>query len=161
MRVGVVADTHCPPASLPIHLLRKLSVVDLIIHAGDLVTLDVLRQLQALAPLEAVWGNNDDDEVRAHLRERLDLRLNGHRVEVVHGHQGRTAVQTARRMARSIEGEAVLIFGHSHQAFTERVGGAQLLNPGSPTQSRFSRRKTYATLAIEEDVSIHIEDVLE
>lgn len=87
MRIGVISDTHVPVRArvLPGAVFEVLAGVDLILHAGDLVTLDVLDELAAIAPVMAVHGNVDRPEVI----ERLPAAL---RVEV--GADGSVKVNT-------------------------------------------------------------------
>jgi len=55
-------DTHVGGRikSLPKELLDGLRGVDLIIHAGDILKDFVIYELEEIAPVEAVAGNNDD-----------------------------------------------------------------------------------------------------
>ena len=65
--IGVISDTHVNPGrrrTLPSQVFEHFANVDLIIHTGDLNTLDVVRELEKLAPVFAVVGNNDNAEVR-------------------------------------------------------------------------------------------------
>ena len=64
-RIGVLSDTHVPQrgARLPDAMLRHFENIELILHAGDLSTLAVLDQLSAYAPVEAVQGNVESEEV--------------------------------------------------------------------------------------------------
>ncbi|MCX5996817.1 MAG: metallophosphoesterase family protein [Chloroflexi bacterium] len=65
MKIGVISDTHARNYSqLPQNLLKALEKVDLIVHAGDIVTMDVIRGLETVAPVKGVCGNMDLPEVR-------------------------------------------------------------------------------------------------
>jgi putative phosphoesterase len=88
-RIGVIADTHVPSAlhCLPDSLATALAGVDHIVHAGDLVSLSVLDELNAIAPTTAVVGNCDPPEVARHLPARATLEVAGRRVGIQHGHQ--------------------------------------------------------------------------
>ena len=61
MKIGVLSDTHVPHAFpvLPPKVFEVFAGADLILHAGDIVSLDVLTELEAIAPVEAVAGNMD------------------------------------------------------------------------------------------------------
>src|SRR5205085_9749583 len=61
-RVAVIADTHLPRGArrLPDACVVELTRADLIVHAGDFVTLSVLEEPRELAPVEAVYGNMDE-----------------------------------------------------------------------------------------------------
>lgn len=153
-RVLVLSDTHIPgrARSLPPAVLEAAAQADLIVHAGDLVTLDVYDELALLAPVLAVHGNVDDPAVYRRLPARAVLERDGVRVGVTHGHlgQGRT---TPERALAAFAGDdpppAVVIFGHSHQPSLERRDGILLLNPGSPTDPRWAPAPTYGWLELE------------
>ena len=72
MRVVVLADTHAPRRwqTCPPPVAARLRRADLILHAGDVCTADVLTELAAYAPVRAVLGNNDGPDVAAGARRR-------------------------------------------------------------------------------------------
>lgn len=135
LRIGVISDTHIPARgrSLPAEVFRIFADVDLILHAGDLVTLDVLTELEALAPVCAVYGNVDPPEVRRRLTARRIVEAGRFRIGLCHGDGGRSAVEVA---ARAFSGVDCVVFGHSHQPLCEWRGGVLFFNPGSPTDRR-------------------------
>lgn len=146
MRVVVIADTHAPrrwrgvPASVEPHL----RTADVILHAGDLCTADVVAELAAFAPVHAVLGNNDRPDVD--LPETLLMDLDGLTVGMVHDSgpaRGRGA-----RLRRLFPTADLVIFGHSHIPLDETVDGLRLLNPGSPTDRRRQPTGTIALLDI-------------
>jgi putative phosphoesterase len=137
--VAVISDTHMPRGArtLPAACVERLRGADLIVHAGDLFTLDVLRELRGYGEVAAVHGNVDDAAVRAALPERLDLTLEAARVVVVHN--AGPAVGRIERMRRSYPEADAVIFGHSHMPLHETAAdGFQIFNPGSPTEKRRS-----------------------
>ena len=145
MRVLVLSDTHaprfwkrCPPA-----VARYAERADLILHAGDVCTPEVLDELSAFAPVRVVLGNNDGPEVAAWgAPETLELDLDGLRVAMIHDagpKDGRLA-----RMHRRFPSAQLVIFGHSHIPLDAADDRLRILNPGSPTDKR---RQPYRTLA--------------
>ena len=60
-RVGLIADTHIPEASrdLPDDACDALAGCDQILHCGDLHTIEVVDQVECLAPTIARRGNGD------------------------------------------------------------------------------------------------------
>lgn len=86
---GVIADTHvyAKETKLPHSLVEALSGVDFIIHAGDISTPAVIRELEKIAPVKAVLGNKADDLrfFKGKLPERLIFNAGGVRVVVTHG----------------------------------------------------------------------------
>jgi putative phosphoesterase len=144
MRIAIISDTHMPRGGrrLPTDCLDRLAVADLIVHAGDLCTLAVLRELEAVGPVVAVHGNVDDAEVRSALPETATLTLpDGGELAVVHD-SGPSRGRLGRLRTRFPTAQAV-IFGHSHLPLHERaVDGFQIFNPGSPTERRRAPRHT-------------------
>lgn len=153
-RVLVLSDTHVPGRSraLPPAVLEAAARADLIVHAGDLVRLEVYEELALLAPVVAVHGNVDDPEVYRRLPARAVFERDGVRVGVTHGHLGGAATTPARAL-EAFAGEdvppAVVVFGHSHQPLIQRQDGVLLVNPGSPTDPRRAPAPTYAWLELD------------
>ena len=87
MKVVVLADTHAPRRwrSCPPRVAAHLRGADLILHAGDVCTADVLDELAAYAPVLAVRGNNDGPDVAAWgAPDTLETDLGGVRLAMVH-----------------------------------------------------------------------------
>ena len=138
MQIAIISDTHMPRGGrrLPPDCLARLAAADLIVHAGDLCTPALLRELEALNPVVAVRGNVDDAQLQRLLPETAVLGLpDGPEVVVVHD-AGPARGRVARLRARFPTAAAV-VFGHSHLPLQERAeDGFQIFNPGSPTERR-------------------------
>ncbi|HUB03827.1 MAG TPA: metallophosphoesterase family protein [Solirubrobacteraceae bacterium] len=143
MRIALISDTHLPRGSrrLPDECVDRLRAVDLILHAGDLMRLPVLRQLESYGPVVAVYGNVDDREVRAALPEVASVDAGAVTIGLVHD-AGPAKGRLARLRRRFPEANAV-VFGHSHIPLHETSSdGFQIFNPGSPTERRRAPRHT-------------------
>jgi putative phosphoesterase len=137
VEIAIISDTHMPrgPRRLPADCIERLRAADLIVHAGDLVRMSVLRALQELGEVVAVHGNVDVPEVRAALPERTVVVAGGARLGLIHD-AGPSAGRPARLRRLFPDADAV-IFGHSHIALQARTpDGFQIFNPGSPTERR-------------------------
>jgi putative phosphoesterase len=137
--IAIISDTHMPRGSrrLPDECVERLRRADLIIHAGDLMTMSVLSELERLGEVVAVYGNVDDAEVRAALPETAVVDAAGTRIAVIHD-AGPARGRLARMRAQFPDAHAV-VFGHSHIPLHERgADGFQIFNPGSPTERRRS-----------------------
>ena len=139
MVLAVISDTHLPRGkrALPEACVARLRAADLILHAGDFVTAEVLADLRALGPpVEAVHGNVDDAQVRHLLPSARVVTVGGARIAMVH--DGGAAAGRLQRLRRRFHGVDAVIFGHSHIPLHERdeVTGFQIFNPGSPTDRR-------------------------
>ncbi|MDQ3465875.1 MAG: metallophosphatase family protein [Actinomycetota bacterium] len=153
MRVIVLADTHAPRRwrTCPPRVAAHLAGADLILHAGDVCTADVLDELTGFAPVRVVLGNNDGSDVAAWgAPETLQLKLAGLRVAMIHD-SGPTAGRH-RRMRRRFPAADLVVFGHSHipvdDTAAEVDGGVRLFNPGSPTDRRHQPHGTIGVLEI-------------
>lgn len=144
--VALLSDTHAPRRwkRCPIDVARRLADVDLILHAGDACTPEVLEELSAFAPVRAVIGNNDVPEVAAWgATPALETKLAGVAVAMVHDSgpsNGRSA-----RLRRLFPNAQVVVFGHSHIPWDEQDQGQRSINPGSPTDRR---RQPVATMGL-------------
>ena len=144
MQVTVLSDTHSPRfwKGCPSAVAEHLTGADLILHAGDVCTAEVLEELATYAPVQVVLGNNDRPEVAAWgAPETLQLELAGLRVAMVHDSgpaDGRSA-----RLRRRFPSTDLVVFGHSHIPMDRSEAGLRIFNPGSPTDKR---RQPYGTL---------------
>jgi putative phosphoesterase len=96
VRLLLLADTHLPRRArdLPAEVWDEVDRADLVVHAGDWVTVDLLDALSARADVLGCWGNNDGPELRARLPEVARRTVAGVRLAVVHetgAAQGREA----------------------------------------------------------------------
>jgi putative phosphoesterase len=150
MQIAVISDTHLPRGTrrLPEECVARLAAADLIVHAGDLIALSVLRELETHGPVVAVQGNVDDAEVRAALPATATLEAGGARIAVLHD-AGPARGRLARLRRRFPAADAV-IFGHSHLPLHERGDdGFQIFNPGSPTERRRAPRRTMGMVSLD------------
>jgi putative phosphoesterase len=142
--IAAISDTHLPRGSrrIPDACLERLRQADLILHAGDIATADVLTDIEAIGPpVKAVHGNVDSPELRERLPEALELRTpDGARIAMLHD-AGPSRRRLERLRARFPDANAV-VFGHSHIPLHEERDGFQIFNPGSPTDRRRQPRHT-------------------
>lgn len=146
MRVVVLADTHAPRRwkSCPPAVAEHLRDADLILHAGDVCVAGVLDELTRFAPVVAVCGNNDgQDVVDWGAPETVELELAGVKVAMIHD-SGQAKGRIARMRRRFPEADLV-VFGHSHIPLDESGEGLRIFNPGSPTDRR---RQPHGTIGL-------------
>lgn len=145
----MLADTHAPRrwTSCPPAVAARLRRADLILHAGDVCTADVLDELAQYAPVRVVAGNNDGPDVAAWgAPEVAELDLDGLRVAMLH--DSGQAAGRLRRMRRRFPGAGLVVFGHSHIPLDESGEGIRVFNPGSPTDRRRQPHGTIGVLRI-------------
>ena len=152
-RVGVVSDTHFPRfgRALPRALERGLrrGGVERILHLGDMTDLLAVPLFEAIAPFDAVAGNNDGPEIRARFGRRKILTIEEVRIGMVHGDGKRGTTQQRALDAFAEDGVDVVLFGHSHRPVVARKNGVLIANPGSPTDKRLNPLYSYAILTVD------------
>jgi putative phosphoesterase len=144
--VGVISDTH---GRLDEQVLELFAGVNHIIHAGDIGDEELIWQMEKLAPVIAVRGNIDSNT----------MCFPSERLAVIHGrtfyirHQFATVEKMSAAQQRLIEQRMpdVVVFGHSHQAYTGNWRGTLLFNPGSAGPKRFSLPRTIGLIELHED----------
>ncbi len=148
MRLAIISDTHLPRGDrvMPAACVERLRAADAILHAGDLMEVQVLEALEALGPpVHAIRGNNDSAVLQARLPHTRIVRADGVRIALVHD-SGATANRFDRLRRRFSDVDAV-VFGHSHIPLLEERDGFAIFNPGSPTDRRRSPRHTMGLAA--------------
>jgi len=141
LTVGLVADTH--------GLVRPgchaaLDGCVLILHAGDVGGRHVLDELSVIAPVLAVAGNTDDNDL-LRLPWNLEQTVGGLTIRVSHGHEvGRPTADLLLSRSKA----DVVVFGHSHRPLVHRDGLRLAVNPGAAGPSRFGLRPSVARLTI-------------
>ncbi len=143
MLIAVVSDTHLPRGTrrIPDECIERMRAADLILHAGDFVSMEALEQIEALGPpVAAVHGNIDSMDVRRRLPAERTVHAEGLRIGMIH--DAGPARGRLERMRARFPDAAAVVFGHSHIPLHEESGGFQLFNPGSPTDRRRQPRHT-------------------
>jgi putative phosphoesterase len=132
----VCSDTHGRESPrLEGRTETAVEAADLVVHAGDFMTGEVLEAFRARCDLRGVYGNNDPPAVRERLPARRVVEWAGLRILVVHGHEH---TETALAMAGRQSNADLVAFGHSHEP-TFQAGTVPLCNPGSHADPRWHR----------------------
>ncbi|MBD1865968.1 metallophosphoesterase family protein [Leptolyngbya sp. FACHB-671] len=147
MQVGVISDTH---GLLRPEAVAALANSELILHAGDIGNPEVLAELEAIAPVVAVRGNNDTDEWAKAIAERQTLKIEDVSVHILHIGREFNLFETT--------GVQVVISGHSHKPSIVENNGILFLNPGSAGPRRFKLPISVAHLRVE-GKAVHAEIV--
>ncbi|HNQ89684.1 MAG TPA: metallophosphoesterase family protein [Verrucomicrobiota bacterium] len=139
--LGILADTH---NVLDPRIAGIFAGVDRIVHAGDIGLPWVLRELEAMAPLIAVTGNTDFGLA---CRETEVFEVGRHRFLVHHivdpHRPSPVVVQLLERHRPD-----VVVFGHTHRPFCERVDGVLYVNPGSAGRPRMEASCQVAVMEV-------------
>jgi putative phosphoesterase len=145
VRLGVISDTH---GMLRPEVFEVFREVDHILHGGDVGRDDLLIELQAIAPVTAVYGNTDDSSLRAKLPQVAEIELEGFSIVVTHGDQFGSPNPAA--LHEAFPEAEIIIFGHSHRPLLELVDKTvTVMNPGGAGAPRFGIRPSVGILELE------------
>ena len=135
-RIIALSDTHLENEPLPPAVAALAGSADIILHAGDFVSVQCHAALADLGRLEAVHGNSDCTELKRLLPARKVIEVEGVGIGLVHMASHGSDLVGAEMMAREM-GVQVLVFGHIHRPLIEK-GKHLLICPGSTTLPRMS-----------------------
>lgn len=139
MLIGLISDTHIPERAdkIPEKVFEVFKDVEMIMHAGDLVSRDVIEELEKIAPTICVQGNMDRMYGQK-LPKREIITLENFTIGLDHGEvYPRGDTQQLKYIGMEM-GVDVLVTGHTHTPFIKELDNMVLLNPGSPTVPRMS-----------------------
>lgn len=140
LNIGVISDTH---GLLRPEAAKALQHCDLILHAGDVGSQQVLDALGELAPVIAVRGNCDEGDWAQRLEAVQIVTLAALSIYLIHDLKDIDPGAAA--------GCRVVISGHTHKPRSEAIEGVLYLNPGSAGRRRFKLPITLARLAVDRD----------
>jgi uncharacterized protein len=143
MKIGVISDTH---NYLDPRVREIFAGVTHILHAGDIGLPWIIMQLEEIAPVTAVLGNNDEG---LSFKETETIELAGRKFLVHHIVDVHRPSEIVRRCVAR-ERPDVVVFGHSHKRFNETIGGVLYFNPGYAGKPRFGDPRSVAILHCEQ-----------
>jgi putative phosphoesterase len=146
MRLGVIADTH---GLLRPEVLHAFAEVDHILHAGDVGPLQLLHELEALAPVTAAYGNTDGEEVRRCLPQVAMVELEGFDIVVTHGDQFGGS-PTPEKLNAAFPQAQIIVYGHTHRPLLTVVDVVvTVMNPGGAGHRRFGLPPSVGIIELE------------
>lgn len=137
-RIAVLSDTH---GLLRPEIVEILKTCEIILHGGDINSRRILDELEQIAPVYVVRGNNDKEWAEG-MAEELELTLFGLHIYMVHN---------KKHWRENLSGVEVFIYGHSHKYEEKMIEGVLFLNPGSCGPRRFRQPVTMAVLEVQEE----------
>lgn len=155
--IGIVSDTHISGKRLPEYLLEELFGVDMIMHAGDILEMAVIKELSKIAETVAVRGNMDHADVIESLPSKTVVEVSGFKIGLIHGHGPPLGI--VPRILEEFENVHCVVFGHTHEAHIEEREGVIVFNPGSPTDRVFTEKNTVGFIEVSDVLRPRIVDV--
>jgi putative phosphoesterase len=158
-KIGVISDTHISDQDwkIPIVVQEGLKDADIIIHAGDLVSIKVLDSFKKISPMViAVSGNMDLVETKNKLSAKEVISVGAYKIGVTHGYGHPGALIELVSKVFEGDGVDVIVFGHSHNPLNERKNGILYFNPGSLTDKMFARYNSYGIIEIGDEIEARI-----
>lgn len=152
--VGLISDTHVPKRAhcLPPKVLEVFKNVNYIIHAGDLVELAIVDELETVAPVLAVHGNMDGVDIVEALPQINSLKVFNWKIGVMHDPDIAFGLNKIRELVKENHFD-VFVYGHTHVADIKWEDKTLYINPGSATVPPSPFGKTsVAILKITKDV---------
>lgn len=147
-KIALISDSH---SYIDHKTLTYLQDVDEIWHAGDIGSLDVMKELPAGKTIRAVFGNIDDLEIQGEYPEWQEFTSEG--VKILMTHIGGKPPLYAKGVKQRIrEGKPNLfICGHSHICKVEFDKGMNCLymNSGAIGQEGFHIMRTLLLFDLE------------
>jgi len=148
-KIGVISDTHLMELNDHIKKIAytHFSDVDLIIHAGDIVKLGVLDIFHEMGKkFIAVAGNMDYPGVLDTFPAKQTVKIEDVSMGVIHGWGSPDGIRN--RIRSEFTDVDVIIYGHTHKGFNRKEDGIFYFNPGSPTDTRFTKNNSIGIIRI-------------
>jgi len=158
IKIGVLSDTHLNMVNDELRRIktRYLSDVDYILHAGDIVSVDVAEYLND-GNFFGVHGNMDNHMVRGLLPEKRVMEFGPFRVGLMHGWGSKEGLED--RISHEFKDVDVIVYGHSHMAANHVQDGILFFNPGTAIGYSSSGPHTVGVLEIDKDIKGMIIDI--
>lgn len=155
MKIVVISDTHIPDKAvgLPAKLIEDIKSADMVIHAGDVVSLGFLNELKSISKcVKAVYGNMDPEEVKKVLPEKETFKAGNFKIGLFHGAGAPNKIFELLDAEFKNDKLDIIIFGHTHQAFNDKIQGTLFLNPGSVTEEGCVECNTYGVIEVNDKI---------
>jgi len=148
-RILAISDTHAKNLSaLPKALLTEISDADIVVHCGDYTSITLLKELRDLAKrFVGVYGNMDNVDIRQEVSKKTVFDIDGVKIGVIHPHWGGAPSGIEEAIVKEFHNVDLILFGHTHDAWTDTINGVTLLNPGQ-AYSAFMEKVTAGIVTV-------------
>lgn len=152
VRIGVISDTHLKAVNSELVDIYEdyFFDVDMIFHAGDLVSVEVADYLSQ-KPLHVVQGNMDTMDVRERFPEKEIIEIDSFRLGLIHGWGSPFGIEG--RIRSAFTNVHAIIYGHSHRPSNHVDKGVLFFNPGTATGFRIAGSNSIGILEITDHIT--------
>jgi uncharacterized protein len=156
-RIVAISDTHIPQvtADLPQKVWDACREADIICHAGDVSEPELIDRLRELAMTYVVSGNMDMWGPKMGWPAKREFEVNEKQIGITHGSGAPNDVPILAR-AQFEDALDLILFGHSHRPFIGEINGVLCVNPGSPTNNRYSQTNTFAIITVSSEIHVEL-----
>jgi putative phosphoesterase len=145
MRLGIISDTH---GLLRPEVFDAFREVDHILHAGDIGSVELLEELETIAPVTAVYGNTDGFDLRSRVPAVVETQIEGLDFVLTHGDQ--LGSPTPEGLVTAYPSAEVIIYGHTHKPLLTVIDRVvTVMNPGGAGQRRFNLPPSVGIMELE------------
>lgn len=151
VKIGVISDTHLDDYD---ERMRKsveehFRDVDMILHAGDMVDLRVLK-IFGNKEVRAVCGNMDNYSIKQKYPEHLLFEINGYKFLLIHGWGSPWGLE--EKISAKFKNVNCVVYGHTHKPANHIKDDILFFNPGSAVDRFFNSSQTIGILEIDKDI---------
>lgn len=152
VKIGVISDTHLDDydEKMRRRIEQHFRDVDMILHAGDMVDLRVLK-IFGDKDVKAVCGNMDNDAIQRKYPEHLLFEINGFKFLLIHGWGSPWGLE--EKISAKFKNVDCVIYGHTHRPANHVENNILFFNPGSAADRFFNSSQTIGILEIDKDIT--------
>ena len=154
MKIGIISDTH---GNVPTKIYDVFKDVDQIWHAGDIGSIDVINELESIAPVTAVRGNMDSFPLISQYHEYEIFEISKNRIFLTHQHITQNLKRITNKDWNFDQNFQMIICGHTHIPMTKQFNSVFYFNPGSAVHSRNNGKPSVGYLSIKRNGSLNPE----
>lgn len=150
--VIIISDTH--NKTLPKSLVKDIKDSDILIHAGDLTSMEYYNKLLILTHDKKFFvclGNMDKNKLTEIIPLKEAFKIEEISLALMHGWGSpKNLPEKIIKEFDNINWD-ILIFGHTHKKYEKKENDKLILNPGSPTEKRFAKNNSYIKMQIDKN----------
>lgn len=152
VKIGVISDTHLKAVSSALVDIYEnyFFDVDMIFHAGDLVTLEIADYLSQKS-LHVIQGNMDNRDVKEKFPQKEIIEVDSFRLGLIHGWGSPFGIE--RRIRSEFTDVQAIIYGHSHRPSNHIDSGVLFFNPGTATGFKIGGSNSIGMLQIDDEIT--------